>query len=205
MLLLTTHRPSQEEIIMARILEKNIRRSSALDTESLCIIAGSKCFALRTDIHVLNHDGNLVDAACIAAIAALQHFRRPDVSIEGGKVTVYDLREREPIPLSMLHHPLCITFSFFNDGASVLQDTTAAEEQVRESSVTIGMNKHGEVCQIAKYGGKSVSPMALLNCTQQALPKVQDLSLYIQASLEADAKRRDKGGLMNELRAENDR
>jgi hypothetical protein len=29
------------------------------------------------------HDGGLLDASCIAIIAALQHFRRPDVSIAG--------------------------------------------------------------------------------------------------------------------------
>lgn len=37
---------------------------------------------------MLNHDGNLMDAASIAAITALCHFRRPDVSIQGDEVTV---------------------------------------------------------------------------------------------------------------------
>lgn len=37
---------------------------------------------------MLNHDGNLMDAASIAAITALCHFRRPDVGIQGDEVTV---------------------------------------------------------------------------------------------------------------------
>lgn len=37
---------------------------------------------------MLNHDGNLMDAASIAAITALCHFRRPDVSIVGEEITV---------------------------------------------------------------------------------------------------------------------
>ncbi|KAK3065528.1 hypothetical protein LTS18_000005 [Coniosporium uncinatum] len=198
-------RQTQDEVILSRILEKAIRRSSALDTESLCVIAGNKCFHLRADIHVLDHDGNLVDAACIALIAALQHFRRPDVAVEGENVTVFSVREREPVPLAMLHHPLCITFSYYNEGETVLLDATLAEEQVREGEVIVTMNKHGEVCQIAKYGGATVDALALLDCTGVALNKVQAVSKFIQERLDLDAKKRDLGGLMAELSAENER
>lgn len=38
---------------------------------------------LRVDIHVLDHDGNLADAAVLSALAALLSFRRPDVSVGG--------------------------------------------------------------------------------------------------------------------------
>ncbi|KAF2100429.1 hypothetical protein NA57DRAFT_54518 [Rhizodiscina lignyota] len=198
-------RPNESEVILSRILEKAIRRSSALDTESLCIIAGQKCFAVRADIHVLDHDGGLVDAACIALIAALQHFRRPDVTVEGENVTVYSLREREPVPLAMLHHPLCVTFSYFHSGEVVLVDATLAEEQVRESEVIVTMNRHGEICQIAKYGGSPIDAVSLLTCTSSALGKVQALWKYIQEKLDEDAKKRDAGGLMAELSAENAR
>ena len=47
-----------------------------------------KVWQIRVDVHMLNHDGNLMDAASIAAITALCHFRRPDVSIQGEDVTV---------------------------------------------------------------------------------------------------------------------
>lgn len=154
---------------------------------------------------MLDHDGNLVDTACIALIAALQHFRRPDVAVEGENVTVFSAREREPVPLAMLHHPLCVTFSYYNAGETVLLDATLAEEQVREGEVIVTMNKHGEVCQIAKYGGATVDALALLNCTGVALGKVHALSKFIQERLEQDAKQRDIGGLMAELSAENAR
>ncbi|KAJ9639568.1 3'-5'-exoribonuclease [Coniosporium tulheliwenetii] len=192
-------RPTEAETLLSRLLEKAIRRSSALDTEGLCIIAGLKCFALRADVHVLDHDGGLVDAACIALVAALRHFRRPDVRVEGENVTVYSVREREPVPLSLLHHPLCVTFSYFNGGEVVLVDANLVEEQVREAEVVVTMNRHGEVCQVAKYGGLPIDALALLNCTNVALAKVQMLDKVIQQRLEEDAKRRDKGGLMAEL------
>jgi exosome complex component RRP45 len=197
--------PTTAEVILSRILEKAIRRSNALDTESLCIIAGLKCFALRADVHIIDHDGGLIDASCVAVMAALQHFRRPDVLVEGEKATVLSLREREPIPLSILHQPLCVTFSYFEEGEIFLVDANLAEEQVRQGEVIVTLNRHGEICQIAKYGGATVDPLLLLNCTNVALQKVKTISTYIQTRLEEDAKRRDAGGLMAELSAENAR
>ncbi|KAJ4294181.1 3'-5'-exoribonuclease [Kalmusia sp. IMI 367209] len=198
-------RPTDAEVILSRILEKAIRRSNALDTESLCIIAGLKCFALRADVHIIDHDGGLIDASCIAVMAALQHFRRPDVIVEGEKATILSARERDPIPLSILHQPLCVTFSYFEEGEIFLVDANLAEEQVRDGEVIITMNRHGEVCQIAKYGGATVEPYALFNCTNVALQKVKEMSKLIQTRLEEDVKRRNAGGLMAELSAENDR
>ncbi|KAH7125513.1 ribosomal protein S5 domain 2-type protein [Dendryphion nanum] len=198
-------RPTDAEVILSRILEKAIRRSNALDTESLCIIAGLKCFALRADVHIIDHDGGLIDASCIAVMAALQHFRRPDVLVEGEKATILSVREREPIPLSILHQPLCVTFSYYEEGEIFLIDASLAEEQVRQGEVIVTMNKHGEVCQVAKYGGATVDAVALLNCNNVALQKVKELSKFIQQRLEEDAKKRDAGGLMAELSAENAR
>ncbi|KAK4894524.1 hypothetical protein LTR28_002029, partial [Elasticomyces elasticus] len=89
-------RPTETELLISRLLEKAVRRSGALDTESLCLIAGRKCFSVRADIHVLAHDGGLLDCSCVALVAALRHFRRPDVAVLGEEVRVFGLREREP-------------------------------------------------------------------------------------------------------------
>ncbi|RPB22398.1 hypothetical protein L211DRAFT_885359 [Terfezia boudieri ATCC MYA-4762] len=55
-----------------------------------------------------------------------------DVAVEGEKVTIYTLIERVPVPLSILHHPICISFSFFHGGEIVLMDATLQEEQLSE-------------------------------------------------------------------------
>jgi exosome complex component RRP45 len=199
------NRPTELESILARLLEKAIRRSNALDTESLCILAGQKCWSIRADLHVLDYDGGLIDASCIATIAALQHFRRPDVSIKGTEVSVFTLAEREPLPLSMLHHPLCVTMSFFNEGETVIVDATLQEQQVSEGELVVTANSQGEVCQIAKMGGVPVDAVALLRCTEVAMVKVAALSRVLRASLEADAQKRDANGMAAELRAENER
>jgi len=200
-------RPTEAEVLLSRLLEKTLRRSSALDTESLCLIAGQKCWSVRADVHILSHDGNLIDASCIAIIAALQHFKKPDTSTEGESVTIYTLAEREPVPLSLLHYPLCVTFSYYgpSDHQITLLDTTLMEEQLREGSCTISMNRHGEICQIAKLGGIPVDAVALLQCMSVTLAKVKEFSTLIAQRLSEDAKKRDAGGLMAELSAENAR
>ncbi|KAI9874993.1 MAG: hypothetical protein M1830_009054 [Pleopsidium flavum] len=208
-------RPHPTEPLLTSHLEKALRRSSALDTESLCLLAGQKCWSIRADVHILSHDGGLLDASCIAVIAALQHFRRPDVTVAGEEVRVYSPRERVPVGLTLLHWPLCVTFSFFAARASageggemvmvVVVDAALQEEQIREGEVIVTMNRHGEVCQIAKLGGVTVDALTLLNCTNVALVKVQEITKFITRRLEEDAKARDRGGLMAELSAENER
>lgn len=156
-------------------------------------------------MHVLDHDGNLVDACCMALVAALLHFRRPDVEVKGEDVTVFGLREREPVRLSMQHQPFCATFSYFDSGQIMLQDATLLEEQCREGEVVVSMNRFGEVCQIAKYGGTPVDALNMLTCTNMALERVKIFDKLVKERLAEDEKKRDSGGLMAELSAENER
>ncbi|KAI9486699.1 MAG: ribosomal protein S5 domain 2-type protein [Benjaminiella poitrasii] len=82
---------SEDEVLISRLIEKSLRRSGAIDTEGLCIVAGEKVWQIRVDLLFLDHDGNLVDCASIAAITALLHFRRPDVTVSGEDVTIVSI------------------------------------------------------------------------------------------------------------------
>jgi exosome complex RNA-binding protein Rrp42 (RNase PH superfamily) len=42
-------------------------------------------WSLGVDIHVLDSGGNLVDACCLAALAALLGFRKPQVEVDQSK------------------------------------------------------------------------------------------------------------------------
>ncbi|KAI9802609.1 MAG: hypothetical protein M1833_001683 [Piccolia ochrophora] len=198
-------RQTEHEVILSRVLEKAIRRSAALDTESLCIVAGQQCWNVRADVHVLDYDGGLTDASCIAVIAALRHFRRPDVTIEGERVTVYPVEERVPVALAVMHTPICVSFSFFVGGEIVLVDATLQEELLREGELILTLNRHGEVCQMTKLGGIPVDALSLLKCANVALSKAQSITNLITKELEVDARKKDVGGLMAELSAENAR
>lgn len=185
-------RSSDEEVVISRLIEKAVRRSRALDTESLCIIAGQKCWAVRADVHFLDHDGGLVDAANIAVIAALLHFRRPDVTVVGEDVTVHPITQKVPVPLSITHIPICITFSFFASGSISLVDATFAEERLREGAMTITMNKNKEIVQIAKAGGISMEAQTLMKCARIALQKTLDITAIIEERVKLDIRRKDE-------------
>lgn len=125
-------RQSELSVHLNRMLEKCLKDSKAVDLESLCIKLYEKVYfklrwkklllnivllqvwALRLDINILNNEGNILDCASIAALTALAHFRRPDVTSEGESVVIHSLRERDPIPTVVHHYPLCITYAVFN-------------------------------------------------------------------------------------------
>lgn len=217
-------RQSEDEVLLTRLIEKAIRRSNALDVESLVISAGSACWIIRADVHYLNFDGGLVDATCLGVIAGLLHFRRPDTSVEGNSYVVHSLEERNPIPLSILHIPISVTFSFFKppvkttanttttikkdspddydqdmeDAAPnsiaksdvILVDTTAKEESLRDSYMTITINKNRELCQVSKSGGTEVDGYVIMNCASTAYNIATKLTDLIQTKLKQDELKR---------------
>ena len=71
---------SQAEL--TRLLDRSIRESDAIDTESLCIIGGEKVWLISCDIRVLDFSGgNVIDASLLAAMGAFRAFRKPEVSV----------------------------------------------------------------------------------------------------------------------------
>ncbi|XP_018591267.1 exosome complex component RRP45 [Scleropages formosus] len=189
-----SNRQSELLVKLNRLLERCLRNSKCIDTESLCVVAGEKVWQIRVDIHVLNHDGNIMDAASIAAITALSHFRRPDVGIQGEEVTVYALEERDPIPLSVYHMPICVSFSFFQQGTYLLVDPCEREERVMDGLLVIAMNKHREICCIQSSGGIMLLKEQVLRCSKIASVKVTEITELINKALENDRKVRKDGG-----------
>uniref|UniRef100_A0A8C4N6R4 Exosome complex component RRP45 n=1 Tax=Eptatretus burgeri TaxID=7764 RepID=A0A8C4N6R4_EPTBU len=186
-------RQSEMAIEMNRLLERCLRSSRSVDTESLCVISGEKVWQVRTDIHALNHDGNIMDAAVIAANAALAHFRRPDVTVQGEEVTLYSVEDRDPVPLTIHHMPLTTTFAFFHEGSRLLVDPTRLEERVMEGRLLVAMNKHRELCALQASGGIRLLQDQVLRCSHVASVKVLELTEIIQRALENDVQARKEG------------
>jgi len=75
--------PREDAIEIARVVDRGIRESGMIDTEKL-FIEEDKVWAVFVDIHALDHDGNLIDAATLAAVTALLNARLP--KYEDGKI-----------------------------------------------------------------------------------------------------------------------
>lgn len=158
---------------------------------------------------MLSHDGSLLTAASIAALGALAHFRLPATSVQGEQVTVFTAAEREPVPLTLLHWPLCVSMWFFagKGREMVLLDATLREEQVCNGEIVVTANAQGEICQVKKLGGPPADALLLLQCVDTAVKVVKEhLARKLREALDKDTQARDKGGVMTAaLSAENER
>eukprot|EP00887_Chlorella_sp_A99_P003075 scaffold9.g3075.t1 len=115
---------------VARLVERGLRESGAIDKEALVVLAGRK-----------DHQGNLTDACGLSALGALMAFRRPDVTVGGGEdgqaVTVHSPDVREPLPLSIHHLPLPISFALFEDSQLLAVDPCLKEELAASGTFTV--------------------------------------------------------------------
>ncbi|XP_053978896.1 uncharacterized protein LOC128876500 isoform X1 [Hylaeus volcanicus] len=138
---------SESSILISRQLEKCFKDSKCIDLESLCIVADKKAWNLRVDINIINHDGNLIDCASIATLAALSHFHRPDVTSTGEDIIIHPFSEKDPLPLTLYHYPVCVSFITFESGNTIM-DPTYLEERVGVAQLTLGVNSYREVCSL---------------------------------------------------------
>lgn len=138
-------RSAEHIVLLTRNLERALKESRCVDLESLCIKAEEKVWKIRVDLNILNHEGNLIgklkkyqkhwqticnrffdglklfliDCASVAALAALAHFKRPDVTITGDEITIHSHNERDPIPIVLHHYPVCVSYAIYENGYEI--------------------------------------------------------------------------------------
>ncbi|KAI0822119.1 ribosomal protein S5 domain 2-like protein [Trametes gibbosa] len=184
-------RPSDQEVTITRMLDKVLRRSDALDKESLCVLAGQRVWHIRLTIHVLSDSGNMLDCACLAGIVALRHFRRPEVEVVGDEVTIHHPAERAPVALALHHTPFCLTFAFFPDtGTPLLLDPTHLEETLSAGLLSVALNAQRELCVVQKAGGVPLAPADVLAIMDVAVGKARELDKVVERALQEDWKGR---------------
>ncbi|KAG9308739.1 ribosomal protein S5 domain 2-type protein [Chiua virens] len=196
-------RPSEEEVTMTRMLDKILRRSDAIDKESLCILAGQRVWHLRLTIHCLADAGNMLDCACLAGIVAFKHVRRPDVEVIGDEVIVVRLasshavtyptpsqhapEERAPVPLAIHHTPFCVTFAFFSDPTTrPVVDPSLLEQRLSAGTMSVALNAQREICVLHKAGGVPTAPEEILRLLNVAVGIAKDLDKLVEVRLRED-------------------
>ncbi|XP_058225924.1 exosome complex component RRP45A-like isoform X1 [Rhododendron vialii] len=181
-------RAGESAVELARIIDRGLRESRAVDMESLCVIAGKLVWAIRVDLHILDNGGNLVDAANIAALAALSTFRRPEFTLggEGGQeVIIHPPEVREPLPLVIHHFPIAVTFGFFGDDNIVVIDPTHKEESVMGGRMIATLNTNGDICAIQKAGRVAIMHTVIMQCLRIASVKAGDITSKIKNAVES--------------------
>ncbi len=161
--------PDENSIELARIVDRGIRESKAIDTSKLVIEAGKKVFVVFVDVYVLNHDGNLIDASALAAVAALLNTKMPNYEVKDGEVKT----KTGYTPLPMKNHPITVTIGKIND--KLIVDPWLEEEQVMDARISMAFNDDGNICAIQKGGSGYFTPKQLAEATKIAKAKAVEL------------------------------
>ncbi|KAI7752432.1 hypothetical protein M8C21_033270 [Ambrosia artemisiifolia] len=162
-------RPGDSAIELGRIVDRGLRESRAVDTESLCVIAGKVVWSIRIDLHIIDNGGNLVDAANIAALAALSTFRRPECTVggeDGQELTIHPPDVREPLPLILHHFPVAVTFGFIGKENIVKAGGDGVLQSVIMQCLRIASVKAGDITSKIKNAVESYN-------TQRSLRKIK--------------------------------
>ncbi|MEE9410302.1 MAG: exosome complex protein Rrp42, partial [Candidatus Heimdallarchaeota archaeon] len=137
--------PSEAAIELARVTDRAIRESHCIDLSKLCVIPGKSVWILFIDFYILNHDGNLFDAATLAAVAALATTKIPKIKIlEDEEVELLDELE----PLRIDHYPVSVTS--YKIGNHNLVDANVKEDRVSDARITFGFDEEDHIVSLQK-------------------------------------------------------
>ena len=130
--------PGEEAIELARVVDRGIRESKAIDLEKLVIKEAELVWVIFVDIHVLDYDGNLFDASALGSIVALKNSVVPAKRYGFG----------DDFNLPIKHYPATTTFVKIGD--KIVLDPNLDEENIAFSRITISTNEDGHVNAIQK-------------------------------------------------------
>ncbi|OED04724.1 RNA-binding protein [Methanosarcina sp. A14] len=161
--------PREEAIEMARVVDRGIRESGAIDIKKLCISVGESVWIIYIDIHVLNDNGNVIDASCLAAIAALMTTIVPNEQHGIGA----------DVPLAMKEMPVGVTLAKI--GSKLMVDPSRDEEAVCETKLTVVSSSDGSVAGMQKMGSVPFTEAEVLEAIDIACEKAAELrKLYLE-------------------------
>ncbi len=145
--------PSEEAIEIARIIDRGIRESKAIDMKKLCLAPKEKVWSVMIDVVTMNASGSLIDASALAAVAALKDAKMP--KYEDGSVK-YGEPAREKLPLSLKELPVTVTV--YKIGAHFIVDPLPEEESAADARITAEFVKDGSLVALQKGGEQPISP-----------------------------------------------
>ena len=130
--------PRANAIELARVVDRGIRESEVIEVDKLCIESGEKVWIVFIDIHILDYDGNLFDAASLAALAALSTAKVPAKRFELG----------DDYPLPLKEPPISCTSVKFNNAVAI--DPSLDEEEIADARLTVATDTNGDIRAMQK-------------------------------------------------------
>jgi len=166
--------PREEAIEMSRVVDRGIRESGAIDIKKLCISEGVTVWTVFIDIHVLNDDGNLIDAASLGAISALLTTRVPNKAYGFGEDTDLPMKET----------PVSVTVARI--GGKLMADPSRDEEAICEAKLTVVSSLDGAIAGMQKMGSSAFTEAELLEAIELSCRKAGEIREDFLAGLAAE-------------------
>jgi len=138
--------PSFDEIEVARVVDRGIRESKAIDFTKLCIKEGESCLIAFMDFYAINADGNLFDAGSLAALASFMTAKLPKLD-EKNKIVKHEYSGK----IEMKRLPLLTTF--VKVGGKIMVDPTYLEEKASEARFSVATTEDGYLSAMQKGPG----------------------------------------------------
>ena len=164
--------PGIQAIELARVVDRGIRESKALDFKKLCIEKGEKIWMVIIDICPINDAGNLFDAASLAALAALKSTKYP--SFDGEKV---DYKQKTDKKLELEKMPIAVTVIKIGDKFIVDPDTE--EEMAIDARLTVSSIENGTLCAMQKGGDFPLTMQDIDKMLDIGIEKGKELRKYL--------------------------
>lgn len=159
--------PGEDAIELARVVDRGIRESGMVDVKKLCIKSGEEVWMCFIDIYALDYDGNLFDAANLAAVCALNTAVIPAEQYGKGK--------NKALPVTCL--PISITS--VKIGNDLILDPNFDEEMISSVRLTVTTDDKGNFRAMQKGGKGSITRDELSLCLDRAVEKGKEIRKLI--------------------------
>ena len=186
-------------IAISTILEKCLKESHALDTNILCIIPGKIVYKIIIDLNIIKYDGNILDAAVMAALSSWLSFKIPFFRVKSNEL-YYD----NFINLTTIHMPVCVTFGIFEKKDETIEfvvDNTLEEESVMKGNISICANIFGEISYMKMNTEAMLGDSDIEDLIGEVDKYVIDIHKKIKKFVEEENKRVEK--ILKEGKIEN--
>lgn len=163
--------PSKHAIELSRVIDRSIRESKAIDVVNLCLKEGEQVWSVMVDIVAVNDAGNLFDAAALAATAALQDARYPEIT-DGATCSIdYNKKTDKKLPLKQT--PIEVTIIKIGD--QIIADPLSEEEKALDARLTVAVKDNDDICAMQKGGDSPLTLKEIGAMVDLAIVKAKEL------------------------------
>ncbi|KAH3765222.1 exosc8 protein [Pelomyxa schiedti] len=139
---------------------------------------GKFVWYIFVDIYCVDYDGNAFDCCLLALLASLKIVELPCGTVSDDGVPLI-VTKSPPRRLSLLHHPVSLTFAFFED--QIIADPTFEEELLSSGFMSIVYNEQGQLCDVYKPGGSPIEPTTLKLCLEYAKTRTSSVMTQLNS------------------------